>query len=92
MKSTVLKSLAFGLMVGLSATAVAKEIGVSKPERQGYSSERLERITTFMNEKVDDGTMVGGMGLIARNGKVIYQQTYGMACLLYTSPSPRDGT
>ena len=79
MKSTVLKSLAFGLMVGLSATAVAKEIGVSKPERQGYSSERLERITTFMNDKVDDGTMVGGMGLIARNGKVIYQQTYGMA-------------
>ena len=32
-----------------------------------------------MNRKVADGTMVGGMGLIARGGKVIYEQTYGMA-------------
>ena len=30
-----------------------------------------------MNRKVADGTMVGG--LIARGGKVIYEQTYGMA-------------
>ena len=79
MKIIALKGLAVGLMVGLSVTVAAREIGVSKPERQGYSSERLERITTFMNDKVEDGTMVGGMGLIARNGKVIYQQTYGMA-------------
>ena len=32
-----------------------------------------------MNRKVADGTMVGGMGLVARKGKVIYEQTYGMA-------------
>ena len=31
-----------------------------------------------MNRKVADGTMVGGMGLIARGGK-IYEQTHGMA-------------
>jgi CubicO group peptidase (beta-lactamase class C family) len=32
-----------------------------------------------MNAKVEDGTMVGGMGMIARNGKIIYSQTYGQA-------------
>jgi CubicO group peptidase (beta-lactamase class C family) len=32
-----------------------------------------------MNAKVEDGTMVGGMGVIARNGKVVYSQTYGQA-------------
>ena len=75
------------LMSGLSGLALlvlvsilsAKEIPTSKPERQGFSSDRLDNITEFMNRKVADGTMVGGMGLIARGGKVIYEQTYGMA-------------
>ena len=62
------------LLVCLSL--LAKEIPSGKPERQGFSSERLNKITEHMNAKVEDGTMAGGMGLIARNGKV---------CLLYTS-------
>ena len=65
------------MMICLSL--VAKEIPLSKPERQGFSSERLNKITEHMNAKVEDGTMAGGMGLIARNGKIIYQQTYGFA-------------
>jgi CubicO group peptidase (beta-lactamase class C family) len=32
-----------------------------------------------MNSKVGEGMMVGGMGMIARNGKIIYSQTYGEA-------------
>jgi len=51
----------------------------TKPERQGFSSERLAKLTQLMNAKVEDGTMVGGMGMIARNGKIIYSQTYGQA-------------
>lgn len=79
MKMHVQKCL--GLLVALTLTmsVAAREIGTSKPERQGFSSERLEKITAFMDAKVADGTMVGGMGVVARNGKIIYQQTYGMA-------------
>ena len=79
MKVGLQKWLAVALLAALSSSVAAKEIGTSKPERQGYSSERLEKITAFMNGKVEDGTMVGGMGVIARNGKIIYQQTYGLA-------------
>jgi CubicO group peptidase (beta-lactamase class C family) len=61
------------------APASAKEMSSTKPERQGFSSERLEKLTQLMNAKVEDGTMVGGMGVIARNGKIIYSQTYGQA-------------
>ena len=39
------------------APVSAKEIGSAKPERQGFSSERLEKLTQLMNAKVDDGTM-----------------------------------
>ena len=63
----------------LMAPVSAKEISSAKPERQGFSSERLEKLTQLMNARVDDGTMVGGMGVIARNGKIIYSQTYGQA-------------
>ena len=79
MKMHVQKCL--GLLVALTLTmsVAAREIGTSKPERQGFSSERLEKLTAFMDAKVADGTMVGGMGVVARNGKIIYQQTYGMA-------------
>ena len=65
------------VLVGQSV--VAKEIPVTKPEREGFSSDRLERLTTHMQNRVADGTMVGGMGVIARNGRVLYSETYGQA-------------
>ena len=70
--------LALAVML-VVAPASAKEMNSTKPERQGFSSERLEKLTQLMNAKVEDGTMVGGMGMIARNGKIIYSQTYGQA-------------
>jgi CubicO group peptidase (beta-lactamase class C family) len=62
-----------------SSNASAKEIRVVKPEKEGVSQERLDRITHHMNQAIKDGTMIGGMGLIARNGKIIYSETYGLS-------------
>ena len=45
----------------------------------GLSAERLQRIDDHMGQAVEDGTMVGGLGMIARNGKVVYEQTWGMS-------------
>ena len=77
MKNVLFTALAVCLLAAGSVSA--REIPSSSPERQGFSSDRLERLTEFMDAKVEDGTMVGGMGLIARNGKVVYSQTYGQA-------------
>lgn len=66
-------------LVLLTFSVSARELPTVKPEREGFSSERLERLTEFMNAQVEAGVMVGGMGLIARNGKVVYEQTYGQA-------------
>jgi CubicO group peptidase (beta-lactamase class C family) len=66
-------------LVALVGVTHAREIPTTKPEREGFSTERLERLTTHMQQRVADGTMVGGLGLIARNGRVIYEQTYGQA-------------
>ena len=74
MRLGIQRFFALIVLTAFASTVAAKEIGTSKPERQGYSSERLAKITEFMDAKVDDGTMVGGMGVIMRNGKIIYQQ------------------
>ena len=57
----------------------ARELPTARPERMGMSAERLERLTEHMNRAVEDGIMVGGLGLIARNGRVVYRETYGLA-------------
>lgn len=68
------------LVVLAAAPAVqARVLPDAKPEREGMSAERLQRLTAHMNEAVDAGVMVGGLGVIARNGRVVYRQTYGLA-------------
>jgi CubicO group peptidase (beta-lactamase class C family) len=63
----------------VSSDAQARELPTGKPEREGFSSERLAKLTAHMEERVTDGTMVGGMGMIARNGRIIYNEVYGQA-------------
>lgn len=77
MKKIVCAALAICLFAAGSVSA--REIPSSSPERQGFSSDRLDFLTEFMDAKVAQGTMVGGMGVIARNGKIVYSQTYGQA-------------
>ena len=60
MKSTACAFCA--LLLIFAGAAQAREIGHSSPERQGFSSDRLNRLTQFMENKVADGTMVGGLG------------------------------
>ncbi len=62
-----------------ASAGVARDLPRATPERVGLSSERLGRLTAYMNRAVDDGVMVGGLGIVARHGKVVYGETYGLA-------------
>ena len=66
------------VLMAFAGSVYGREIGSSSPERQGFSSDQLDRLTQFMEAKVD-GTMVGGLGVIARNGKVIASEPFGKA-------------
>ncbi len=69
------------VMVGLllALPVQARDLPLARPDREGMSAERLQRLTEHMNQAVADGEMVGGLGLIARDGRVVYRQTYGLA-------------
>lgn len=71
------------LLAGQTASAdsrpKAMTIPSALPAREGFSSERLQRINDRMEAAVADGIMVGGQGVIARNGAIVFNESWGMA-------------
>ena len=47
------------------------------PEQVKMSRDRLNRINVVMREHIDAGHLAGASGLLARNGKVVFKQTWG---------------
>ena len=78
------------VLVGSGPAAFARDLPEANPARAGMSAERLERLTRHMQQAVDDGVMVGGVGLIARKGRVVYEETYGHADLEPSRPMTED--
>ena len=50
---------------------------VASPEEVGFDRDRLQRVTKVFQGYVDSGQLPGAVVLIARNGKVAYQQAFG---------------
>jgi len=48
-----------------------------QPEEVGFSSQRLERITEAFQREVDSLAIPGAVVLVARDGKVAYEKTFG---------------
>jgi CubicO group peptidase (beta-lactamase class C family) len=82
------------LLAGASGPAIARTaepaLPGATPASEGFSAQRLERIGHFMQSAVNDGMMVGGQGMIARNGKLIYNQSWGMADREASKPMAPD--
>ena len=63
----------------LSLPGSARDMRSVRPDREGFDAARLAKIDTYMNAQVDAGVMVGGLGLVARNGNVVYSSTWGQS-------------
>lgn len=49
------------------------------PAMAGFSEERLQRVTQWLEDQVSQGRLAGASALIARHGKIAYQQCTGFA-------------
>jgi CubicO group peptidase (beta-lactamase class C family) len=91
---TVLAALVFSAASHTSwaqqATKKAPELGESKPESQGFSSERLERLHAAMQREVDTKQLPGIVTILARHGQVVEEKTYGMKDLASAAPMTKD--
>ena len=47
------------------------------PENQGVSSERLDRIDSYLNKMIKENQIPGAVALIRRNNKIIYNKAFG---------------
>jgi len=61
-----------------------------KPEKVGFSSERLGRINTVMQRYVDEQKAAGFVTLIARRGQVVHFEKCGMAEIETNKPMALD--
>jgi CubicO group peptidase (beta-lactamase class C family) len=57
-----------------------------KPELVGFSSERLDRLHTLIQQEIDHKELVGAVTLLARHGKIVDYRTYGLRDLAAGAP------
>lgn len=61
-----------------------------KPESVGFSSERLERLHTLMQDAVKNQQVAGVVTILARHGKVVDYRAYGMRDIASHTPMTTD--
>jgi CubicO group peptidase (beta-lactamase class C family) len=63
---------------------------VLKPEDAGMSTDRLARIDKMLNEHVANQSVPGAVGLIVRNGKIVYHKSFGYRDVAARTPLKKD--
>jgi CubicO group peptidase (beta-lactamase class C family) len=66
------------------------DLTVNKPETVGFSSERLESLHALIQGEIDQKQLVGAVTILARHGKVVEYQTYGMRDVATNTPITKD--
>lgn len=74
----------------LADTGANPGLKMTKPEKVGMSSERLERIRPAMQEYIDEGLVPGTVTLVARHGKVVHFEAQGFMDAEKTKPMQKD--
>jgi len=82
-----MKNLITLIFIALAVSANAQTRSIQKsapltsasPESAGMSTERLNRIDAMCKASVKDGDVPGIVALVARNGKIVFHEAYGMA-------------
>jgi CubicO group peptidase (beta-lactamase class C family) len=72
------------------AAAASTPLPDSRPEAQGVSSARLQRLHDYMRHATGDDGYLGGVTLVARNGRLVDWQAYGHRDLARREPMRRD--
>lgn len=67
------------VFLGYGLTAAAQSFPAGKPEDNGMSTARLERIDKMIQEHVNNKWIPGAVVLIVRNGKAVYHKAYGQS-------------
>lgn len=73
-----------------AAPCLAQDLSAAAPADAGLSSERLGRLDAFINGAVGGGRIPGAVVLIARHGRIVHHEAYGLADRDAGRPMRRD--
>ena len=74
----------------LTGAAWAQGLPTAKPEEVGISSERLQRVSRALRSEIDAGKIPGAVALVARKGRVVYFESFGVRDKAVGDPMPKD--
>jgi CubicO group peptidase (beta-lactamase class C family) len=80
--------VSFAFLLALAVQVPAQE--VAKPAEVGFSAERLDRITQWLKDDIQKGTIPGAVLMIVRNGKVAYFESLGVVDPETKAPMRKD--
>ena len=72
-----MKTILISLLAVFAISVSAKELPTAQPEREGMSSERLERISAMNDRYTKSGKIAGTLTVVLRNGKVVHVSSSG---------------
>jgi CubicO group peptidase (beta-lactamase class C family) len=74
-----------------SAPAQSKVLSIAPPEAGGFSTARLARLDSGMNDWVKKKWVNGSVALVARKGKIVFYKAYGYNDLDTKAPLDKNG-
>jgi len=78
----------FGILLKSSLSAQGLVPGL--PEKNGFSAERLAKIDKIVQQYIDSGWINGAIGLVARNGQIVYHKGLGFDNKAAGKPLTKD--
>ena len=73
-----MKKIIFALTIIFLASGCSQNTSIfDHPENQGVSSDRLDRIDSYLNKMIKENQIPGAVALIRRNNKIIYNKAFG---------------
>jgi CubicO group peptidase (beta-lactamase class C family) len=86
----VLLALAFTLVMA-SPKPMGAAGATTRPEDAGLSTERLQRVGELVQRHLGAGSFSGAVTLVARNGRIVHHEAYGVMDLDSKKPMAKDG-
>jgi CubicO group peptidase (beta-lactamase class C family) len=77
------------LIIAWSCTQTS-ELKEASPVSVQVSADRLVRIDKMIQQSIDSGWIAGAVGFIARNGKIVYDKSFGVSNIETKSPMQKD--
>ena len=85
-----MKELIAVLIALIANVSLAVELPMTEPEKVGFSSERLKKISEFTQRAVDEGRHAGFVTLVARHGKIVHFDAVGQYGIDNDKPMDKD--